>query len=282
MRTRFLTILFLLVPVVLAAQTSADSLALSQVDWQWKELGNGAQSGHAQFEIFGATRNISIVRYPAKKFRTDIIHQTGELAAGTDSLAKRVGARFALNGSFFNMSKLTPTTYFTLAREILYAPEGELTDRDNAVVAVKKKNGRKISIFPISTADFATVSKKYYAALAAGPLLMLDGEIVPNNTESSFNATEHPRSIIGLTSDGWVYLVVSDGRMAPDATGMSVAQESAFCKWMGMKDALNLDGGGSSAVWTDIDGVVNCPCDNKKFDHKGVRRVPNAIVVFDR
>lgn len=44
-------------------------------------------------------------------------------------------------------------------------------------------------------------------------------------------------------------------------------------------DDTNLDGGGSSALWAKPAGVLSHPCDNKRFDHYGQRRVPNVIYI---
>ena len=44
-------------------------------------------------------------------------------------------------------------------------------------------------------------------------------------------------------------------------------------------DAMNLDGGGSSALWSRKYGVVSHPCDNRKYDHEGERKVSSTIVV---
>ena len=49
---------------------------------------------------------------------------------------------------------------------------------------------------------------------------------------------------------------------------------------LGMTDAINLDGGGSTTLWTEKTGVINHPYDNRKFDHDGERSVPNLIVVY--
>ena len=49
---------------------------------------------------------------------------------------------------------------------------------------------------------------------------------------------------------------------------------------LGMTEAINLDGGGSSVVWAKETGVINHPYDNKKFDHEGERVVPNLIVAY--
>ena len=60
--------------------------------------------------------------------------------------------------------------------------------------------------------------------------------------------------------------------------------ESELCvcdiaRLLGLVDALNLDGGGSSTLWTARKGVLNHPYDNHRFDHAGERAVPNCIVV---
>jgi exopolysaccharide biosynthesis protein len=55
-----------------------------------------------------------------------------------------------------------------------------------------------------------------------------------------------------------------------------------ICEWLGLHDAINLDGGSSSTMLDAEEGVINYPCRNKKFDHAGERRVSSAIVVKDR
>ena len=51
---------------------------------------------------------------------------------------------------------------------------------------------------------------------------------------------------------------------------------------LGGKDALNLDGGGSTALWLSgapEEGIVNFPCDNRNYDHQGERKVANFLYV---
>jgi exopolysaccharide biosynthesis protein len=76
-----------------------------------------------------------------------------------------------------------------------------------------------------------------------------------------------------------VYLVVVDGRSKGNAAGVTIAELTEICEWLGMCDAINLDGGSSSTMWGEKDGVINFPCRNKKFDHVGERRVSSCIVV---
>ena len=51
-----------------------------------------------------------------------------------------------------------------------------------------------------------------------------------------------------------------------------------IASYLGMTDAINLDGGGSSTIWTSEAGVINYPYDNGKWDHDGCRRVPTVII----
>ena len=74
--------------------------------------------------------------------------------------------------------------------------------------------------------------------------------------------------------------MVIDGRFKGKADGASIFETAYICHLLGMTDAINLDGGGSSALWSRETGVINHPRDNKKFDHEGERVVPNLIVVY--
>ena len=60
---------------------------------------------------------------------------------------------------------------------------------------------------------------------------------------------------------------------------ISKTELQALAEAPGLYEAMNLDGGGSSTLWTSTDGVLNHPCDNKTFDNKGERIVPNILIV---
>ena len=73
--------------------------------------------------------------------------------------------------------------------------------------------------------------------------------------------------------------MVVDGRFADKAVGASIAELAKLCKWLGMVEAMNLDGGGSSTLWSKAYGVVSHPCDNRTFDHEGSREVSSTLIV---
>ena len=83
-------------------------------------------------------------------------------------------------------------------------------------------------------------------------------------------------------------IVDYDAMTASWAAAVKQAEESKtgvahLLKVLGAEDALNLDGGGSTALWlrgAPQGGVLNYPCDNRVFDHRGERTVPNFLYVY--
>lgn len=286
-----------------------DSLAFMNASWEVTDLDKGAIAMYAQIPVFCSTQSICVVKYPAGKFRTEIIHRPGEMAGKPSEIGKEVGAAFAINAGFFHVKERIPSVYFTQDGEQLgYTHPTELY-RVDALMGFKDSKGRKTMIEAVSdTLMYDDVSRRWHSAMASGPLLMLDGEIVvprltgdksdganvsamqeeqkngskirTHYSSVQFYDARHPRAVFGKDNDGNIYLVVIDGRFKGKADGTSIYETAYICKMLGMTDAINLDGGGSTTLWTEKTGVINHPYDNKKFDHEGERAVPNLIVVY--
>lgn len=116
--------------------------------------------------------------------------------------------------------------------------------------------------------------------IGGGPLLVRDGLVVVDSmavvegVAASFLTTRHPRTAIGWNSDqSLVWMVVVDGRQE-HSVGMSLQELSQFFLKMGASGALNLDGGGSSAIVAE-GKVLNSPS-----DPTGERRVTNALLLI--
>jgi hypothetical protein len=95
--------------------------------------------------------------------------------------------------------------------------------------------------------------------LQAGPLLVADGAVAydPARDDEGFRAAahqfdpdptagRHPRAAIGLAG-GRIVAVACDGRSRRDA-GLELLELARFMVALGCRDALNLDGGGSTAL----------------------------------
>ena len=255
----------------------ADLEAFAAADWHWKDLGRGAQCGSARLHLFDSEQFISVIRYKARKFRTDIVDAPGALCDSTEALAVKHGGIAAINGSYFNMKTLVPTTFVKDAGvQTGWTREDELFRVDGAMGII----GRKIHIFLCDTTQYAAATRRYREAMAAGPVLLLDGKEAKEQWPASgFFNKRHPRTLVGTTADGWVYLIVIDGRFRGQGIGTTIHETAMVAQMFGLRDALNLDGGGSSTLWTAETGVLSHPYDNRRFDNYGQRKVPNIVLI---
>ena len=290
------------------SNVDADSLAFRTADWQITELGRGAQSMYAQVPMFFSTQSISAVKYPASEFITEILHRPGDMSGTPSGWGKKVGATAAVNAGYFHVIPRIPSVYFRVGEDVYGTTHPTEVYRVNGVVGFKDKEGKQMCIEYSDTTQYQSVSSDWYSVMASGPMLMQDGEIVvPLLTGDSadgdnvsamrqeqkvgakitthyssvlFYDKRHPRTAVGTDNEGNIYYVVIDGRFPGQGDGASIYETAYICKMLGMTDAINLDGGGSSALWTDVTGVLNHPRDNRKFDHDGERSVPNLIVAY--
>lgn len=274
-------LLLLLCSATAAAQTPRDSAAFAAAQWHTTDLGDGAQCRRAQIDLFGSRQSISVVSYPRRGFTTRIVH-LDRRAQTTSELGHTAGADMAVNGSYFNVKTLEPVTFVLLDKRILGRTTPDELMRTNGIVAFRDRKGRRMDIFRCDTTDYPRVARCYRSALAAGPVLVERGATVAYDSDDTFYTRRHPRTLIGRRADGTVVMAVIDGRFKGEADGATIAETAAIARLLGLTDALNLDGGGSSALWTARQGVVSHPCDNRRYDHAGERAVPNALVVHGK
>lgn len=94
-----------------------------------------------------------------------------------------------------------------------------------------------------------------------------------------------------VTSFDMTAQTASEAGMSPDWVGVNntpkywtrftvtIANATTLARALGAVDAINLDGGGSTTMYVKGHGVLNYPCDNGAFDHRGERAVASAIHV---
>ena len=244
---------------------------------EWKSAGKNAETCYVQTEMDGRMRSISVFRYKMSRYRTDIIHAPAEASDSTSALAIRDGAIAGLNGSYFNMTTLVPTTYVKVDGVRVAGTKPNECFRVDGVLAIK---GNKIDIFPCDTLSYDSACERYEDAFAAGPVLLQGGKKLHAEwPDKGFFSKYHPRTVVGIDNKGWAYLIVIDGRFKGQGEGCPMEDVVAVCEMLGLRDAINLDGGGSCALWTEGTGVMSHPYDNHRFDHYGQRIVPNIISV---
>ena len=205
-----------------------------------------------------------------------------------------LGADYGLNGCYWNTSTGQPTGLIKINGELLWNRTSTgLIPRVNGLLFIFDDHIEIMESY--EHPYFTTAIEGKDNVLSCGPMLMDEGLVIPydeflSQTDAadnimsmiSFFNTRHPRTIIGKDKHNNIYFVVVDGRSSGNAEGMSIQELQKICLWMGMTDAMNLDGGGSSTLWNRDLGVINYPCDNKKFDHEGERAVLTSIYAIER
>ncbi|AQS71844.1 phosphodiester glycosidase family protein [Streptomyces pactum] len=123
--------------------------------------------------------------------------------------------------------------------------------------------------------------------LNAGPELVRDGRLhVTPATDGMVHPGDpswyygwvhkrNPRTLAGVDAAGRTVLVTADGRDT-DALGLSIAESARVAESLGLRDAVNLDGGGSTTMVTNGD-VINEPSDTA-----GERPVGDALLILPR
>lgn len=108
-------------------------------------------------------------------------------------------------------------------------------------------------------------------------LLRAGADVLGTQTvRAEFGEQRHPRTAVGWSADrARLFFVIVDGRQPPYSDGMSLRELSWLFRRIGASDALNLDGGGSTAL------VIRRRLTNRPSDREGERPVGNALVLVE-
>jgi hypothetical protein len=103
-----------------------------------------------------------------------------------------------------------------------------------------------------------------------------EGFVHPGDPSFYYHFGEHrnPRTLAGVRPDGTIVLLVADGRYPDVSVGLSFAEEARLMQAFGARDAVNLDGGGSSTM-TVGSTLVNHPSDTT-----GERPIGDALLLL--
>lgn len=111
--------------------------------------------------------------------------------------------------------------------------------------------------------------------LGGGPRLLRNGvvrvEQEGGSLGAAFSLARHPRSAVGF-NDREIWLLAVDGRQPGHSAGATLAEVGEILKSLGCSEGMNLDGGGSTALWVRGQ-LVNSPSTGRE------RSVANALVV---
>lgn len=264
------------------AKAQNDSLALVSAPWQSQQIAKGVVLKQHLFKgnLFGSNQSISILEIKKSKkidfligYETKILKQTSEFGREHHAIA-------ALNGTFFDTKNGGSVDLIKSDGKIVQ--QNQLVDGKRGFhqkSAIAISNGRLQIEKWNNTGDWEN-QLTADEIMVSGPMLV-DNQLLEKLDSTSFNVTRHPRTAVSIAHSGKIMLITVDGRHE-NAAGMSLFELQKIARWLSANDAINLDGGGSTTLWISSqegNGVVNYPCDNRKWDHEGERKVANVLLV---
>lgn len=286
------------------AQNSSEEILLETKGWKINPLEEGLTHYELPFHYldeFKSYQNVNVLAVDLKKGKHKIHFYNVEVADSVSSVAHQTpGAIAAINGTYYEKrANSGKSTSFSKSNGVLIdsveAKPGTLYywKHEGAFYM----DGNTPGIIRGGNSEYKSL--KAENIMSGSPLLIenyhLSGthfarNIVDDITKLEYEnpdrhqGVRHPRTAVAILPNDIVLFVTVDGRN-PKAEGMSAKELTLFLKkYFNPKDALNMDGGGSTTFWLkDSDrsetGVINYPTDNKKSDHYGQRRVRNGFII---
>ncbi len=190
----------------------------------------------------------------------------------TSDAAKRKDAILAINGGGFYTEKRSGSTYAQLIGNTLI--DGQLVEPFNGYpgdlfFAGINKKGQVIGAIPKTESELMELQP--YQGTSFIPVLLSDGKKV--EIPEKWKKTNQPRTIIGKYANDDLIMIVIDGRQGNWSAGVTLELLQDKLLTLGVKEAYNLDGGGSSTMYYG-GRVLNRPSDGKE------RPVANHIIIL--
>lgn len=183
----------------------------------------------------------------------------------TSDMADENNAVLAINGDYYGARQ----SGYVIRNSKLY--RNTSGDRDALVI---QKNGEFKFVSESETSAEQLLQAGALQVFSFGPVLLNNSEIsVGENEEVGMAMASNPRTAVGYLGNNHYVFVVSDGRTSESA-GLSLYELASFMKEIGVVDAYNLDGGGSSTMVFKGE-IINNPTTN---GHSNQERAVSDII----
>ena len=200
--------------------------------------------------IYVADVTVSDVSYlktalASNTYGRNITDTTSKIASGNNAI-------LAINGDYYGARQ----SGYVIRNGSLY--RNSSGNRDALAIM---KNGEFEFVTEGETSAETLLQNGALQVFSFGPVLLEDGSIsVSENDEVGMAMASNPRTAIGYLGKNHYVFVVSDGRTSESA-GLSLYELAEFMQSLGVVDAYNLDGGGSSTMVFKGE-VINTPTTN--------------------
>jgi exopolysaccharide biosynthesis protein len=208
--------------------------------------------------------------YDPRVIRVVVPSKTGE-GEKISSMVERTGALAGINGGGFVDpdglgNGFAPIGFIMSGGELLY------TDQDGSipqhVVGFTKEGLLVVGKYTIDQLEEMGVNE----AVMFYPRVIANGKALITSGDGGWG--RGPRTAIGQKEDGTVVIMVIDGRQT-HSVGATLKELQDLMLEEGVVNAGFLDGGASSELVTQTDGLITKPS-----SRYGERRLPSALLVF--
>ncbi len=144
------------------------------------------------------------------------------------------------------------------------------------------KNGKA---FITDKFESGKIMNSFEFAVSGNYMILKNGEIYNYAPLEPFSYVRHPRTCVGIRKDGSVIILVIDGRIPEYSNGATLVDLAKLMQLYGADRALNLDGGGSSAMYIKKDGKLKLqsrPADLFKPAAGLIRKDYNSLMFIQK
>ena len=267
----------------LAAQLLPDSIQITKAVWRTNRLNKRVVWKEAHFDsLFRAKQQLNIIQIRPHRRKVRLAFASaGDSLKPTSWFAQREDALAVVNGTFFDVKNGGSVDYIKVNNQLFdttrYTAGKQLAEHQQSAILIQ--NNQVQIVFGGNTPGWERALTAENI-MVTGPLLLKNGgrhRLLKN----AFNDNRHPRTCACITDQKEIILLTADGRNA-NAAGLNLHELASVMKWLGCRDAINFDGGGSTTMWIrgqPENGVVNYPSDSKQWIHTGERPVSNVMLV---
>lgn len=231
--------------------------------------GNGKRYTPAQFDSIENHNTLAVINTTFFSFKdnsnVNIVMHNGKVLAANPKFKK-----YTTRGAFGINRHRQPDiawVYNVGKKNRAYAYDEPVTPIINGTDTIYREPGKR---FPRGAHKW-----KMKEAVGGGPVLVQNGQpFITSKQEKMLNEKDfHPRSAVGYTADGKLILLAIEGRNKGVAEGATFPQMAKIFTDLHCVEALNLDGGGSSALYVQQQNTI------KPSDAGGQRAVPTVLVI---
>lgn len=206
-------------------------------------------------DVTAASASYLKTAFAQNAYGRNVTETTSEIASGE-------GAILAVNGDFYGSRE----SGYVIRNGVLYRDTAGTSQED--LVIYGDGSFEIVSEDAVSAEDLLSAGASQ--VLSFGPGLVEDGSISVTEADEVGKAkASNPRTAVGVIDDLHYVFVVSDGR-TDESEGLSLYQLAEFMKSLGVTDAYNLDGGGSSTMYFKGQVINNPTTDGRNIEERSV------------